>query len=323
MFKGPVHRYRAGGRVHRDTAPIIWCISCVVMDKHASLHTCPHHNHHLMPLGSQVDAASARLRAHWRHEQVTLQMLLATYDHHAAPLGQSRARSGGEARDVPHGRVPEAPPPQGSRPPCLGEPRGPQARIQQRRMEQLADVVPMVQILDTPVPQMVEQLPDVLRFFATLLPVSEQVIEVPKIVFDDVPVRTSVRDTQLVEQLVEVPTIISYSSLQPTTEQHVYIPVPRCGGRHPGLQGFPPKQSSTATPSSKKRISERIVEQIVDPVSSRPLLGSLPRQGSFSSHSPTGVEELADEPGVGVFRTFPQNKKKCEVGFALESESSR
>ena len=72
---------------------------------------------------------------------------------------------------------------------------------------------PMVQILDAPVPQLVEQLPDILHFFDTLTPVPEQVIEVPKIVLDDVPVRTSVRDTQLVEQLVEVPTIISYSSL--------------------------------------------------------------------------------------------------------------
>ena len=26
FFKGPVHRYRAGGRVHRDTAPITRCI---------------------------------------------------------------------------------------------------------------------------------------------------------------------------------------------------------------------------------------------------------------------------------------------------------
>ena len=138
-----------------------------------------------------------RLRAHWRHEQLSLQMLLATYDHHAAARGQSRARSGEEARDVLHGRVPVAPPSQGSRPPCLGEARGPQARIQQRTMEQLADVVPLVQILDPPVPQMVEQLPDVLRFLATLLPVPEQVIEVPKIVLDDAPVHTSVRDTQL------------------------------------------------------------------------------------------------------------------------------
>ena len=66
-------------------------------------------------------------------------------------------------------------------------------------MEQLSDNVPFVQILDIPVPQMVEQLPDVLRFFATLLPVPEQAIEVPKIVLDYVPVRTAVRVTQLAE----------------------------------------------------------------------------------------------------------------------------
>ena len=39
-------RCRARGRVHRHTAPMIRCISCVVMDEHASLHTGPHHNHH-------------------------------------------------------------------------------------------------------------------------------------------------------------------------------------------------------------------------------------------------------------------------------------
>ena len=53
------------------------------------------------------------------------------------------------------------------------------------------------------------------------------------------------------------------------------------------------------------------MEQIVDPVSR----GGLP--GSSSSHSPTGDEERADEPGKGGFRTFPQNQKKCEVGLAL------
>ena len=127
-------------------------------------------------------------------------------------------------------------------------------------MEQLADVVPMVQILDIPVPQMVEQLPDVMRFFNSLLPVPEQVIEVPKILLDDVPVRV----TQLAEQLVEVPTIVSYSSLQRTMEQHVDIPVPGRGGRISGLQGFPPGQCPTALHVSQERISERIVEQIVD-----------------------------------------------------------
>ena len=113
-------------------------------------------------------------------------------------------------------------------------------------MEQAAACAPVVQILDIPVPQMVEQLPDVLRFFATLLPVPEQDIVVPKIVLDDVPERTAVRDTHLAEQLVEVPTIISFSSLRRATEQFVDIPVPRRGGQHPGLQGFPPRQSSNS-----------------------------------------------------------------------------
>ena len=111
---------------------------------------------------------------------------------------------------------------------------------------------------------MVEQLPDVLQFFDTLLPDPELVIEVPKILPEDVPMRPLVRDTQLAEQLVEVPTIVSFSLLQRIREQNVGIPVPGCGGRIAGLQGFPPGQSSTALPSSQERISERIVEQIVD-----------------------------------------------------------
>ena len=38
------------------------------------------------------------------------------------------------------------------------------------------------------------------------MPDPEQVIEVPKILLDDVPMRAAARDTQLEEQLVEVPT---------------------------------------------------------------------------------------------------------------------
>ena len=63
-------------------------------------------------------------------------------------------------------------------------------------MEHIVDlvrVVPKVQILGTPVPQTVEQLPDILRFFDTLMP-------------DPVSMRTVVREPQLAEQLVEVPT---------------------------------------------------------------------------------------------------------------------
>ena len=103
-------------------------------------------------------------------------------------------------------------------------------------MEQFVDAVPLVPLLDDPVPQMVEQLPDVMRFFDFLLNVPEQVVEVPKILLNDVPMRTAVRDTQLAEQLVEVPTIVSYSWLLLRMEQNVDT----------GLQGFLPGQSSTA-----------------------------------------------------------------------------
>ena len=99
----------------------------------------------------------------------------------------------------------------------------------------------LVQALDAPVLQMVEQLPDVHHFFATCLPlVAEQVIDVPKIILENIPSRRLCRDTQLAE-LVEVPTIVSislpqlrivsYSLLQRNMEHNVDIPVPGGGGR--------------------------------------------------------------------------------------------
>ena len=167
---------------------------------------------------------------------------------------------------------------------------------------------PMVQILDAPVPQLVEQLPDVFRFFDLLLPVPEQVIEVPKILLDDVPVRAVLRDPQLVEQLVEVPTIVTYSWLQLRMEQNVDIPAPGRGGRISGLQGFLPEQSSTAWHAAQERSSERIVEQIVD---SRAVGGGLqefrPGQGSSASSSFS-----PGHAGEGVFRTFLPNQKSAK-----------
>ena len=67
----------------------------------------------------------------------------------------------------------------------------------------------IVQIFDVPVPQMVEQLPNIVQFFAALSPVPEQVIAVP-ILPHDVPPRRLCRDTQLAEQLAEVPTILYF-----------------------------------------------------------------------------------------------------------------
>ena len=221
-------------------------------------------------------------------------MALAECTHHSAPRGQKVARAGGGARDELHGRAPEDAPPQG------------------RVLRHVVGHLP-VPSLDVPVPQMVDQLPDIEHFFAALSPDPEQVIEVPKILPLDVPMRAALRGTQLVEQLVEVPTTVSFSSLQRTVDQLVDIPVPGGGGTSSGLHGFLPRQRSKASPS-RKRISERIAEQIVDPVSR----GSFP--GSSSSHSPAGDEECADEPGKGVFRTFPQNKKSAKVTSHSGSE---
>ena len=206
-------------------------------------------------LGAAWRRRQRRLRAHWRHEQLTLQMLLATYEHHAAPRGQSRARSGVWERAVLHGQVPEHPTsqaagarysamdagedvgeaPAAGRPAPLLEVR-PQERVQRRTAEQIVDRVPVVPMLFMVEPQMVEQLVDILPLD---LRVAEQVIEVPKIMRPPRAARTVLRAPQTAEQLVEVPTIISYSSLlQQTMEQNVAIPVRGRGGRNVDLQGF-------------------------------------------------------------------------------------
>ena len=242
-------------------------------------------------------------------------------------------RAGGGVRDAVHGQVPEALLPQepgtqhftlddddsvaelwGSRPDRIATLSGPQERVLRRTVEQIVDAVPLVPLLDDPVPQTVEQLVDVLRFFNTLCPVSEQVIEVPKILPEDVPMRRFCRDTQLVEQLVEVPTTVSYSSLlQRTVEQHVDIPVPVGRGRNAGLQGFLPEQSSTFSFSSSERISERIMEQIVDiPVARGDPQGFRPGQSSSSvAHSPAAWLNTEDGPFQGVFRTFSPAEKSA------------
>ena len=92
-------------------------------------------------------------------------------------------------------------------------------------MEQLAVVVPMVQVLDIPVPQVVEQLLEVFRLD---IEVPEQVIEVPKISRDCTQERLvdcDLRHPQMAEQLMEVPTVLSLA------EQIVDNPAPRGRGR--------------------------------------------------------------------------------------------
>ena len=209
-----------------------------------------------------------RHRAYLKYVRMSVAMALSEYKHHTS-RGLNMDRAGGGVRDAVHGQVPEALLPQepgtqhfllddddsvpelrGSRPDRIATLSGPQERDLRRTVEQIVDAVPLVPLLDDPVPQMVEQLPDVMRFFDFLLPVPEQVIEVPKILLEDVPMRTAVRDMQLAEQLVEVPTIVSYSWLQLRMEQNVDIPVPGRGGGISGLQCFLPRQGSTALLSS-------------------------------------------------------------------------
>ena len=99
----------------------------------------------------------------------------------------------------------------GSRPDRLTEVR-PQERVLRRPVEQ--NVVPVrgVPVLDAPVPQMVDQAAEVVRFFVSLPVVAEQVIEVPTIISEDpIPQRALLRAPQLAEQLVDVPTTPGYA----------------------------------------------------------------------------------------------------------------
>ena len=81
---------------------------------------------------------------------------------------------------------------------------------------------------------------------------------------------------------MEVVTVLSPTRI---AEQIVDTPVPQGRGKR-RVQDFLPVQGSTATLSSAERISEQILEQLVD----IPL----------------------DEDFTGVFRTFPHGKK-CGV----------
>ena len=106
-----------------------------------------------------------RLRAHWRHEQLTLQMLLATYEHH----GQSKARSREEESELNNATGQKTPPPRvastvyfsldddgdvlAARPSPLVEVR-PQPGVLRHSAEQFIETFVPVQVLDTPVPQL-------------------------------------------------------------------------------------------------------------------------------------------------------------------------
>ena len=121
-------------------------------------------------------------------------------------------------------------------------------------VEDLGSICPYVQILDLPVLRLVEQPVEVDSFFRNFVPaVAEQVIEVPKLALPVGAVeRAALPEPQLVEQLVEVPTVLSVAVLQQrTAEQIVGFSVPGLGGGAcGGLQGLSLGQGSAAVSGS-------------------------------------------------------------------------
>ena len=112
-------------------------------------------SHHSAPRGPRMAGAG--------EEGQSIAMALAEMSHHSAPRGPRMARAGeeGHRNEYEAPRRQKPPPPQaffrlfdeedaerGLRPACLAEPRGPQERVQLHTVEHIADVLPMVQILD-------------------------------------------------------------------------------------------------------------------------------------------------------------------------------
>ena len=278
--------------------------------------------------GSARRRRERRLRSWLRHEQQSIAAVLATVTHHSfdkvgTASGVLRNRKtatrtgkGKEYETHYTAKFRKTPPPQaaateyypmtddeggelsaGVRPASLEEGR-PQGKLQRH-----AGIgYEIVQNFDVPVPQMVEQLPNIVQFFAALSPVPEEVIEVPKILPNDVPMRRSCREPQLVEQLLEVSTIVSFSSLQRPVEQNVDIPVVGGSGAGGGLSGFLTEQHFSVTAATA------FLEQIAEsPVQS---------SAASSSASPGHAEQ-------GVFRTFLVDKKRPKVARQVDEKMPR
>ena len=280
------------GVVSTGTRPIIRGILCGVMDKHFVVtsrsapppppppphHTTSHHRRHGMSDSSAHFFAMSGWRSQWPLPS------LSTTAHSA------RRRQGPEERHEMHytatfrKRLS-----QGGRPPCLGEPREPQDKGQGTRFSSapwssLPTTWPWSRFWPVLCRRWLDQLVAVLARYDT--PIREQVIEVPRVLCPPRFSRTVLRTPQEVEQLVEVPTVLSYALLQQqTAEQVIDIPVPHRRRGQRGLQGSHPGQRSTA----------KVVEQIVDIPVRGGLPGFFPRQRS----SQRTVEQLVDIPVLG------------------------
>ena len=185
----------------------------------------------------------------------------------------------------------------------------PQERDQRRTVEQIVDNTLIVPSLDVPVPQLENQLVEVCQ---------------------QLDISYSGAGYRSAQDLISMPSLQAPCALRGadgrtdggSADDHILFftycsglwsrtstsPVLGRGGRNVGLQGFLHRQSSTAQLApQRERISERIVEQIVD---SRVVGGGLqdfrPVQSSSAS---------ADEPGFRVFsELFSKSMKVPGVG---------
>ena len=166
------------------------------------------------PMSAAQRRKQRRQRSWWRHEQQSIAAALATFTHHSAQRGQRKARAGAEESEL-HctAKVWKTRPPQ----PELfslyeeepGGEKGSLPALQSRRGRKSEsrggpwrndDSVLVVPLLHTFVPQMVDQLVDVLRLIDTLVPkitsktssrsalvpqMAEQLVDEPMPSFDD------------------------------------------------------------------------------------------------------------------------------------------
>ena len=150
---------------------------------------------------------------------------------------------------------------------------------------------------------MVGQVLNLAHFLDTPLPDPDQVIEVPKVLSDDVPMRTLVRESQLAGQLVEVPTIVSWSLLQLITKQNVDVP------GISGFQGFPPGQSSTVLPPENVFLSGLWSRSLISPSLEAFKIFAQDRVHLHHLHLQLVFMVLQMGLVKGFFRTFPRKKK--------------
>ena len=136
-----------------------------------------------------------------------------------------------------------------------------------------------------------ELLVDVLQLFDALMPVAEQVIDVPKIFIERIPPRTSVREPQLADQLVEVPTIVSFSSLQRDYgADRGTFQFRRVVGDAQIFKVCPLDRVQQRRLPPRNAFLSGLWSRSLTLFFNGRLHGSLPGQGSSSSHSPAGVE---------------------------------